>query len=208
MSKIQKNSLNEKLDLILKNQELILENEAKILGEEAKIEEMETQELNEEKKFEKSEDEALKELKTLEHQMKKNFSSPLKKITKRDVFKGFIGAFIGVVGHYAFSKATDIAPTLGFWRSTVLYIVAFAIIVVMLYYTGFRNIKKNIVLKFIPLRAITLYSVSIVTILIVYLMFGKIYFPISFMELYSLVGASIILAVIGAGTADLIGRSE
>ena len=38
MSKTKKTPLNEKLDLILKNQELILENESKILGEEMKIE--------------------------------------------------------------------------------------------------------------------------------------------------------------------------
>ncbi len=204
----KKSSLNAKLNLILENQEKILKNEAKILGEEERIEEMEQEELKEENETQKTEAEALKELEQLEKDLKKNISSPMKKITKRDIFKGFVGAFVGVMSHFAFSKAADIAPTLDFYRSTILFIVALIIVIVMLYYSGFRTIEKHIILKFMPLRAIILYVVSIVTILIVNLLFGKLHFPIHFNEVYQLVAASIILAVMGAGTADLIGRSE
>lgn len=207
-SSVKKNSLNEKLELILKNQEKILQNEKKILGEEEKIEKLENQEIEENKRVEQDEEMQLKELKDLEKEFRKNARNPIKNITKRDIVKGFIGAFIGVIGHFAFSKAADIAPTLDFWRSTILYIVAFIIIVVMLYYTGFRDVKKHIIFQFMPLRALTLYIVSIFTIFVVYFLFGKIHFPVHPMELYQLVGATIILAVIGAGTADLIGRNE
>lgn len=201
-------SLNDKLDIILSNQKKILKNEERILGEEVKIEEFETRELNDDNLMEKSEEDILKELSHLENEFKTSFSHPLKKITKRDIVKGFIGAFVGVMSHFAFSKAADIAITLEPWRSTVLYVVAFFIITIMLYYTGFRNIEKHLIVKFMPIRATLLYLVSILTIIFVNALFGKLHFPVSFLEMYNLVGASIIIAVMGAGTADLIGRSE
>ena len=197
--------LTSKLDLILANQKKILENEKKILGEEEKIESIEKDIKRTEIKDEKD---VLSELNSLERNLKKNISSPIKKVTKRDLVKGFIGAFIGVVGHFAFSKAYDLGSSIDTFHASALYVVAFIIIVLMLYYTGFRNIQKNIILKFMPLRALVLYSVSIVTVILVYFLFGKIYFPIHIEELYRLVGASMILAVMGAGTADLIGRNE
>ena len=200
--------LNDKLDKILEGQKRILSNEKKILGEEEKIEEMEREELKEDRKQEQTEEETLNELAKLEKELKKNIESPLKKVTKRDMFKGFIGAFIGVMGHFAFSKAADIAKGLSALNATVLYIVAFFIIVVMLYYTGFRNIEKHIVIKFMPLRALVLYSVSVVTVFIVYLLFGKLALDDPISKIYIYVGASIILATMGAGTADLIGRNE
>ncbi len=202
---MNKNELNSKLDLILKNQKKILENEAKILGEEEKIEELERQELEFESKEIKTEEDALNELKNLEKQIKNNNLNPIKNITRRDIFKGFVGAFVGVMSHFAFSKAADLAEKITVFQATVLYLVAFAIIIIMLYYTGFRNVKKHIFMKFMPLRAVILYVVSIITIIIVNLLFGKINFPLHFTEIYILVGTNIILAVMGAGTADLIG---
>ncbi len=205
---IKKNSLNDKLDLILRNQDKILSNERKILGEEEKIQELEELDLKKDNDLAKNEMNALEELASLEKQLKNSVSNPMKNVTKRDMFKGFIGAFVGVMGHFAFSKAADIAPTLTFYRATVLYIVAFIIIIVMLYYSGFRKIQKHIILKFMPLRALVLYSVSIITVIWVNLLFGKLHMPFTFNEIYNLVAASIILAVMGAGTADLIGRGE
>lgn len=202
------NSLNEKLDLILSNQKKILENEKKILGEEAEIKNLELLELESEKNFEKTEKKALKELEELEAEFKKTSSSTLVSITSRDAVKGFIGSFIAGMGHFAFAKGYDISRELTFSRSTFLYITAFIMIVLMLYYTGFRNVKKHLVLKFMPLRVLVLYSVSVVSIILINILFGKLLFPFSLMELYNLVGASIILAVLGAGTADLIGREE
>ena len=200
--------LNKKLDLILKNQKKILENEAKILGEEEKIEELEKQALKEETNVEKNENKIISELDILEKRLKSSVSSPIKNITKRDIVKGFIGSFIGVMSHFAFTKGAEIAYDLNFYQSSVLFVVAFMIIVIMLYYTGFRRVEKKVLLKFVPMRATVLYTVSIFTIIFVNLLFGKIDFQISFIELYNIVGANIILGVIGAGTADLIGRNE
>lgn len=207
MGKSQSTSLNEKLDKILKNQKIILENEEKILKEESKLEDMETQDLKSDKKIARSEKDALKELQKLEKEFSKE-SSPITQVTKKDFIKGFIGAFVGVMGHFAFSKAADLAPTLGVYRATIMYVIAFLMIIGMLYYTGFRTIRKQTILHFMPARATILYGVSIITIIVVNALFGKIEFPFNFIDLYTLIGANIILAVMGAGTADLIGRVE
>ena len=220
----EKLSLNKKLDKILENEDEILKNQRKILSKEEEIKELEEEEISKEeeikeleeeeiskeeeglKKVIKTEEETLAELEELQKNLKKNFSSTMRKITKRDIFKGFIGAFIGVIGHFAFVKAADIAVKLSTTRATILYLVAFFIIIIMLYYTGFRKVEMRIIMKFMPFRASLLFLVSVITIIFVNLIFGKIHFPLEFSELYKLVSASIILAVIGAGTADLIGR--
>lgn len=205
---MKKSNLNLKLDEILKNQKTILKNEKKIMGEESKLESLEEKEISKEDLEINDEKEALKELASLENELKSSISNPIKNITKKDFFKGFIGAFIGIVGHFAFEKGADIALELTFLQTTILYIVGFLIILIMLYYSGFRKIEKHIILKFMPIRALVLYLTSILTIILVNLLFGKIHLPISILELYKLVGSTIILAIIGAGTADLIGRSE
>lgn len=212
MNKNKKLSLNEKLDKILINQDKILENESKILGEELKIEELERKEIEKEISLDKKESQALSELDQLQKNLRNSLYSPMKKITKRDMFKGFIGSFVGIMSHFAFSKGAEIAFNPAFplspLRATFLYLVAFVIIIVMLYYSGFKKIEKTTVLKIMPLRALVLYSVSIVTVIFVNLLFNKLHYPFTFTELYVLVGANIILAVMGAGTADLIGRVE
>ena len=169
---------------------------------------MEDAELKNEDKAYQSEEEALKELATIEKQLKRGFSHPISKITKRDLFKGFVGAFVGILGHFAFMKALDISYKMSYYRTTLFYIIAFIMIIVMLYYTGFKKVKKHLILKFMPLRAIVLYFVSILAIVFVNLIFGNIYYPFDFGQIYKIIGTSIILAVIGAGTADLIGNVE
>ena len=208
----KKQSLNKKLDKILKNEDEILKNQRKILSKEKEIEKLEKEELSKEEELKasvlKTEEETLAELEELQKNLDKSLSSPMKKITKRDVFKGFIGAFVGIIGHFAFLKASDVALEISILRATILYFVAFLIIIIMLYFTGFRKVEMRIVMKFMPFRAGILFTVSIVTIIFVNMIFGKIHPPIEFSEIYKLVSANIILAVIGAGTADLIGRVD
>lgn len=202
-----KDELNKKLDLILRNQKKILANEEKILEEEEKLEDMEAEELQKEDLNQQTEEDALAELINLEKKLKKKNYDPIRKITRRDVFKGFVGAFAGLMSHFAFSKGFELGTHLTMYQATVLYVVAFFVINIMLYYTGFRKVQKHLVLRFLPLRGIILYTVSILTILLVYLLFGKIHLPLHFSEVYTVVGSSVTLAVMGAGTADLIGGS-
>lgn len=205
--KVQTGDLNAKLDKILKNQELILDNERKILGEEEEIKELERQEIEKENLELTQNENTLQSLEELQKSIQESSRKTVRKITKRDFLKGFIGAFIGVMSHFAFTKAVSIAEHLTVIRATYLYIVALLIIIAMLYYTGFRNIQKQTVLKFLPMRATILYFVSIFTIIFVNLLFAQIE-SFAFWDVYKLVGANIILAVIGAGTADLIGKME
>jgi uncharacterized membrane protein len=200
--------LNKKLDLLLKNQKKILKFEEKILGEEKKLEELEEKDLEGDVKTIQTEEEALRELANLKKTLQKSKTSAIKKITIKDMVKGFIGSFIGVMSHLTFTKAASIAPTLSLTRASLIYIVSIIILIGMLYYTGFRKVEKKIVLRFVPLRVVVLFSVAILSILFVNLLFGKLHFPITFIELYKLVSANMILAVMGAATADLIGRVE
>ncbi|MFP4402057.1 MAG: hypothetical protein ACLFPL_02400 [Candidatus Nanoarchaeia archaeon] len=209
-----KTDMNSKLDKMLKNQEIIIENEQKILGEEARIiskeeeiENFEREEFSKEESEIHDEKTALDGLLELQQKLENHSKQSMRKITKKDFFKGFIGSFIGVISHFAFIKAVDVSAELSFTRASALYVVAAVIIITMLYYTGFKQIQKRLIFSFIPLRATILYVVSIFTILFVNFLFGQIesYQPL---DLYNLIAANIILAVIGAGTADLIGRVE
>lgn len=198
----KKETVNDKLDKIISNQEKMLKIEKRILKEELKIEDMELEELT----HNKDEDAALAELKKLEEEIRASMGSPMKHVTSKDAFKGMIGALIGLIGHFAFTKAVEVALKIDFFRATLLYIFALVILIVMLYFTGFRAVQAQIILKFLPLRVLVLYSVSIFTIIVIYLVFGIIDININPGDLYKVIGGSIVLAVLGAATADLIGR--
>lgn len=204
-NKTTKNILNEKLDTILQNQKRILQNEKRFLGEELKIIDLENNELRKEDINQKTEESTLSELMRVEKLVKKTGHNSLNKITRRDMMKGFIGAFIGIIGHFAFQEAFHFSHDLTIIRSSMLYLFALFIVIIMLYYTGFKKVKKHLILRFMPIRIIVLYSVSIFAIILVQLVFGNIQFPISFISLYKVVAANMILAVLGATTADLIG---
>jgi len=77
-----------------------------------------------------------------------------------------------------------------------------------LYFSGFRKITDDFVIKIMPLRAVILYCVSILTVILVLFLYGKISFATPFKEIFNSIASISILAVIGAGTADLIGKNE
>src|SRR3990167_5492645 len=77
----------------------VLSLEKKQLKEEDEVEALEKKQLKEVE----SEGKELKKIEEFERQLKKQIGShPLTKITIRDVSKGLVGAFFGVVSHYAF----------------------------------------------------------------------------------------------------------
>ncbi|MGV8162502.1 MAG: hypothetical protein ACP5N2_04195 [Candidatus Nanoarchaeia archaeon] len=215
-----------KLDLIIrrlavieKNQKSLMDKEDvlkkeedKIFEEEKKFTDFEKKELLEDKKIEDEEKEELLELKkieNLEHSIKENLKeSPLKRITYRDITKGIIGAFFGIVGHFAFVEGTHLSENFSFMRSTLLLISAFIIILMFLYFSGFRKVNDKFIFEFLPIRAVVIFFSSILTVFIVLLLYGFVDLNTSFMHVYNSVAAISILAVLGAGTADLIGRNE
>lgn len=208
-----------RLDRIEKNQKKLLKIQESILKEEELIEKEEKknldlakEELIEEKKIEEVEQEELNELKKLEElekQIEKELKvSPLKKVTQRDVIKGMLGALFGVVGHFAFAKGVELAEHYSFTRSTFLYLTSFAIIVLFLYFAGFRKVDDIFIFKVLPIRAIVIYISAIITVILVLFLYGKISFQTDFQVVYNTVAAISVLAVLGAGTADLLGKEE
>lgn len=146
----------------------------------------------------------LKRLEKLELEIKRDVSGhPLSRITYHDVTKGLIGAFVGVVGHFAFFYGHKIALELSYVRSTVLLLVSLLLLVIFLYFSGFRRVKEYN--KYLPIRVGVIYCTALLVALTVLFLFGIIHFPPSFAELYKNVAAVSILAVMGAATADLIG---
>lgn len=201
--------VNKKLDLILKQQEVLLSTQKATLKEEAKIEQ-------EEKKIEKEETEEkgeeiteLQQLKVLEEQIQEEVkNNPLRKITYRDFTKGMIGAFVGIVAHFSFLEGLDVAENFTMIRATLLYVISFIIGMMFLYFAGFRRVGDKMMLKFIPLRIVVIYASALLVVLIVLSVFGMITFQSNFDEVYKTVSAISILAILGACTADLIGKEH
>lgn len=212
-------SIDRKLDAIisklnsLERRENKLEaDEKKLSSEEINMIDLEKKEISEESKIEQKEAEEINELKkieVLEENIKEGLKdSPMKRITYRDVTKGIIGAFFGIVGHFAFVEGTHISEEFTVLRSTLLLITAFVIILLFLYFSGFRKVNDKFVFEFLPLRAIVIFFSSIITVFFVLLIYGIVGADTSFIHIYNSVAAISILAVLGAGTADLIGKSE
>jgi uncharacterized membrane protein len=196
----------DKLDKILEKEEEILKGQKKILNEESEIKNLELEEIEKEGNMEDSEEDALSQLQNIENELENNKEKPITKITKRDLFKGFIGSSFAIVGHFAFVKGYDLSNKLPLASIISLYFIAYLIIYVMLYYTGFKKFEKKYILKFMPLRSLTLYLVSIFSILLINLIFGNFGASTTFVEVFRIVGSTIILASLGAATADLIGK--
>ena len=169
--------------------------EKKIFQEEATIEAEEEQEIAELKKLENLERE-------LESEVKVN---PLTKIGLHDLTKSILGAFFGVLGHFSFFYGVEIATHISLTRATVLYIIAFLIAFFLLFQSGYRKVEKKY-WKYVPSRISIIYVNSILVILIVLTIFDFISLSSSFEEIYKTVASISILAVMGAATADLLGR--
>ncbi len=206
MAKSKEDSILENQKEILKKLDSLKEEEDEILGleendseMERKIYDKEKEELEELKKLEDSEEKILKEIKK---------DSALKRVTYRDITKGIIGAFFGIVGHFAFAKGVDLAADFTFARSTSLLVSSFIIVVLFLYFAGFRTVKDKFLFKFLPVRALVLYFSSIITVIIVLALYGVLTLDASFQEIYNTIAAVSVLAVLGACTADLIGKTE
>ncbi len=210
-------SVEKKIDLILEQQKLLLEKQNILQSEqkqieekEKKIEELEVTEKKEEEKIGKAIEEersTLQQLEELEKEIKQEVKrSPLKKITYRDFTKGMIGAFIGIVAHFSFLEGLHIAENFSMLRASLLYLVSFLIGVSFLYFSGFRSVEDKTILKIIPLRILVIYASAIFVTFIVLTVFGIITLQSNFEEVYKTVAAISILAILGACTADLLGK--
>ncbi len=155
-----------------------------------------------------NEKQEISEIKRLEADLKKDTqTSPLRRITYRDVTKGLVGAFIAVVNQFAFASGFQIAEHYSILQSSLLLVTSFMIIVLFIYYTGFRKVDDKFVFRFLPLRAGILYIVSIFVSAIIPFAFKTLTPDMPFSVIYGTIASISILAVLGAGTADLIGKA-
>ncbi len=163
--------------------------------------------LIEEKRIEELGRSELKELKKLEQDIKKTQAPhPLTKITYKDVIRGSIGALFGTVGHFAFFYGAELAETISMQRATFLYLLSLLVCFLFMYYSGFRKVKEIKVMHFIPIRVAVVYVVALVVIFITLFVFGFINLTSSFTHIYKTIATNSLLAVLGASTADILGK--
>ena len=180
----------------------ILAEEKKVEGKINDVEKKEEAIMGEEKKIEKE----TESVQRIEKEIKKEVTvKPLRQIGIKDLSKGIIGAFIGVVAHFAFIYGKQIASDITITRATVLLVFSYILIIILMYETGYREIKEKRLLGILPKRATAIYITSLVMIPVIFFLFNQL--DISNMaELYKQIAVTSVLSSVGAGTADLIGR--
>jgi len=187
--------INKKLDQLLSSQKKLLSKESKVEKEEAIVEREEETELKK-----------LEELETFEKVIMSEVGPhPLRELTYKDVVKGSIGALIGVAAHYSFVYGVKVAAEIDVFRATLLFPISYAFGGIFMYLTGFRRIKDPRILSFLPVRLTVLYLVAVITAMLVLLLFNPGFFD-EFWMTYKQVATVTLSAVIGACTADLIGK--
>lgn len=179
--------------------------ESKVEGLERKERQVEKKEiaiLTEEKKIEKEAEKVEK----IEKEIKKEVTPrPLGAISIKDFSKGVVGAFIGVVAHFAFIYGKQIASDITMTRAAILLAFSYIIIIILMYETGYREIREKRVLGVLPKRATAIYLTSLIMIPLIFFLFNQLNLS-NLTELYKQIAVTSVLASVGAGTADLIGR--
>ncbi len=182
----------------------------KLFQEDKKINKLEQEEEKVER-LTKKELQELQELKKLEQEISKSVKiSPLRKITTRDMARGLVGSFFGIVAHFAFIEGVDVVEKfhITMFRASLLLFASFVIGFIFLYATGYREIKDTKILSIMPIRIFVIFGISIVSILSVLALFGIIGPESTFTEVYKQVAVISLPAMIGAATADLIGNKN
>jgi uncharacterized membrane protein len=208
----KKSDINEKLNKILAVEGKLLREEEKVEGEERRVEteekkiETEDQDINKIEEEMKKEESDIEKLEKIEEEIKSEVGEhPLAKVTLKDITKGLIGAFIGLVIHYTFTYGVEIAKNITMARATLLFPIAFLVGLLFIYATGFRKIEDKKLLLYMPLRVGMLFMCSLVmSILVLFLFYPE--FGHNFQESYKMVAGVMLAAIVGACTADLLGK--
>jgi len=165
--------------------------------------------LNREEKIERLQLQELQTIKSLKKEISKDVGEhPLTRITRADIVRSVVGALIGTVGHFAFFYGVEIAEKISIFRASFLYIFSLIISFLFMYYSGFRKVKEIRIFRFIPLRVAVVYLISIVVVISTLFIFGFIDFSSGFIHVYKVTAATLLLAVLGASTADILGKRE
>lgn len=181
-------SIEKKLDLILKK-------------EKEQIEDVEDFENLEKKQLKELED-----LEELEKEIKKQVSPhPLRNLTIKDISKALIGAFIGIISHFAFAEGAHLAESISIGRASFFLLASFLIGFIFIYLTGYRRVMDKKLLYFLPVRLISIYLVTLATVFFVLYLFNFTA-DANASLIYKEVAVVSLPAIIGASAADLIGR--
>lgn len=163
--------------------------------------------LQEERKIEEMESKELKELESLKKEIRRDVSShPLTRITRADVVRSIIGALIGTVGHFAFFYGVEIADKISVVRASFLYVISLVVCFFFMYYSGFRKVKEIRIFRFIPIRVLVVYVISLLVVIGTLFMFGFLDLTSSFEQVFKVTATTLLLAVLGASTADILGK--
>ena len=163
--------------------------------------------LQEERKIEEMESRELRELESLKKEIKKDVGGhPLTKITRADVVRSIIGALIGTVGHFAFFYGVEIADKISVVRASFLYVISLVVCFFFMYYSGFRKVKEIRIFRFIPIRVLVVYCISLLVVIGTLFIFGFLDVTTSFEHVYKVTATTLLLAVLGASTADILGK--
>src|SRR3989344_825367 len=163
----------------------------------------------EEVKIEKMQEKELRNLELLQKEVtRQSQSHPLTKITRADVVRSIIGALIGTVGHFAFFYGVEIANRISVARASILYLLSGVVSFFFMYYSGFRKVKEIRIMRFIPIRVVVVYLISLAVVLSTLYLFGFIDLSLGFEQIYKIVATTLLLAVLGASTADILGKRE
>ena len=106
--------------IIINEEHKIEQEEQRIEEREKKIQELEQEIQQEEQRIESKEDRIAEMATDIKDTVTEK---AMKTITIKDVSKGVIGAFIGLVGHFAFAEGAHIAEHIGIVRAIVILIV-------------------------------------------------------------------------------------
>ena len=151
----------------------------------------------------------LSELAKLEKELESDIhQKPITKITSRDFVKSVIGATFGVIGHFSFYDGVAISHEISVLKATLLLFVSLLIGIALMYFSGFRSIKSKQALQMMPLRISVIYFTSLLTAFVILLLFQHDYETFTYVSLYKSIATNSILAVMGAATADLIGKND
>src|SRR3989338_4601470 len=156
--------IEQRVENIEKRESKMQKNEIEIMKEEAKIEKETGRIEKETEKVEK-----------LEKQIKKSVTTkPLSIFTMKDLNKAIVGAFVGIVAHYAFIYGKEIAKNISITRASFLIAFSYILIIILMYETGYREVKEKRFLGILPKRATAIYITSIIVIIVVFFLFNQL----------------------------------
>jgi uncharacterized membrane protein len=130
---------------------------------------------------------------------------PLARVTGKDVMKAIVGSFIGTIVYAAFLDR-GLASAISVGKATTLLVATFIIGLIFLYGTGFRRVQDKRVAWMLPYRLIVLYATSIIVVFVTLWFFAPGFLQDPSAAYRELATVNVV-ALLGACTADLIGRN-